>query len=892
MDEPGAGRGRGPLPRRRDRTGTVRPLRRACSRRPWLADRSATTSRRGRARSPAGAQPVAVLVGPAGTGKTFTLDAVRAAFEHAGHAVVGAAPSARAAIELAAGAGIPARTLHSAARPVAPRATTPRGRVAAGGRRGRHGRHPHPRSGRHRASSPPAGGCCSSVTTTSSPRSAPAAGSPPPPTTPACVAELTVNRRQRQPWEQAALRRAARRVTSPDAVAAYLAHDRVVVTDSPAAMIAAAVDRWFAARDAGLSAGAAGRHQRPRRRGSTRPSSPASPTPASSTAPRWRSGRRRSGSASGSSCAATAPNTPSDGQTVDVANGQTGHVVAIADGRLTVRLDHGGDERGAHRPVPAPGRAPRPTPTPSPPTGPRAAPGTWPSPSAPTASTAKAPTSQLSRGAARELARAHRSRSRRTPPATPLRELDRHDTGLTPPDEQARRHRATTSSSASAAPTPSSSPTPSTPTSTASTTSPAPSPSPTSKPTTPPPPPPSGSPPRPTAIDGADLADQIARVDHIARHVALGGQVSPSDRHNVGTVTALDDTAGQVHRAVRLRRRPARPPAPSDWADLRLINAADPTHPARRRPGPPRQPSSATSPPGSSGGRPPCAASASNPATPPGTPVPSTAHHRPARHAPQRRPTRLAHRAARRPARRRRRRHHLGRRRPHHRLLASPRPTPRPTAPGLGPRPATRTRRHGTRCTPDSASPAPGWPPPTASTPPTPIIPSRDRAARTPRRARRAARPAPPPTGAPPSPSSAAASSASTTPPTSSPAALGRPARPAAIGSSATGPTSSSTRRSTAPSPPPPGDPTPACSPTCCTRPISDTLADAIANNERWLRSALCAVADRDDTILDANAIEALEQWAAHPERAWTPAVEPTGSDGLDVLDDQPTLEL
>jgi hypothetical protein len=41
-----------------------------------------------------------VLVGPAGIGKTFTLDAVRAAFEHSGHAVVGAAPSARAAIEL------------------------------------------------------------------------------------------------------------------------------------------------------------------------------------------------------------------------------------------------------------------------------------------------------------------------------------------------------------------------------------------------------------------------------------------------------------------------------------------------------------------------------------------------------------------------------------------------------------------------------------------------------------------------------------------------------------------------------------------------------------------------------------------------------------------------
>ena len=38
---------------------------------------------------------VMVLVGPAGTGKTYTVDAIRTAFEHNGHTVVGAAPSAR-----------------------------------------------------------------------------------------------------------------------------------------------------------------------------------------------------------------------------------------------------------------------------------------------------------------------------------------------------------------------------------------------------------------------------------------------------------------------------------------------------------------------------------------------------------------------------------------------------------------------------------------------------------------------------------------------------------------------------------------------------------------------------------------------------------------------------
>jgi len=55
---------------------------------------------------------VSVLVGPAGTGKTFTLDTLRAVHQHAGYRVVGAAPSARAAHELATDAHIPASTLH------------------------------------------------------------------------------------------------------------------------------------------------------------------------------------------------------------------------------------------------------------------------------------------------------------------------------------------------------------------------------------------------------------------------------------------------------------------------------------------------------------------------------------------------------------------------------------------------------------------------------------------------------------------------------------------------------------------------------------------------------------------------------------------------------------
>jgi len=58
-------------------------------------------------------RPVEVVVGHAGTGKTFTLDAVRDAFEASGRRVLGACLAARAARELQAGAGIPATTAHA-----------------------------------------------------------------------------------------------------------------------------------------------------------------------------------------------------------------------------------------------------------------------------------------------------------------------------------------------------------------------------------------------------------------------------------------------------------------------------------------------------------------------------------------------------------------------------------------------------------------------------------------------------------------------------------------------------------------------------------------------------------------------------------------------------------
>ena len=58
-------------------------------------------------------RPVEVVIGHPGTGKTFTLDAVREAFEASGHQVIGVSLAARAARELQAGSGIVSTTAHA-----------------------------------------------------------------------------------------------------------------------------------------------------------------------------------------------------------------------------------------------------------------------------------------------------------------------------------------------------------------------------------------------------------------------------------------------------------------------------------------------------------------------------------------------------------------------------------------------------------------------------------------------------------------------------------------------------------------------------------------------------------------------------------------------------------
>lgn len=191
----------------------------------------------------ASTDPVSVLIGPAGTGKTYTLSVVREAFEAAGYRLVGAAPSARAAAELELDAAIESHTQHALIRrwdhgrdlpgadtvlvvdesamastrdlePLVNRT------VAAGGRVILVGDH------RQLPEIGPGGALAAANTQVRT------------------VAELTVNRRQRDPWEQAALAQ-LREGSVADAVAAYRDHDRVIVTDDHEQMLSTAVDRYL-----------------------------------------------------------------------------------------------------------------------------------------------------------------------------------------------------------------------------------------------------------------------------------------------------------------------------------------------------------------------------------------------------------------------------------------------------------------------------------------------------------------------------------------------------------------------------------------------------------------------------------------------------------------------
>jgi conjugative relaxase-like TrwC/TraI family protein len=283
--------------------------------------------------------PVAVLVGPAGTGKTFTIDTVRAAYEQGGWIVHGAAPSARAALELADGANLHTRTLHALIEAWNRGLDAPCSnsllvideagmadirtlenvvsrQVAVGGRVLLVGDH-------HQLPEIGAGGGLEHAARYGR-----------------CVAELTVNRRQHEAWEQRALTE-LRDGRVAVAVAEYLAHDRVIATATPAEMIATAVDRWLDAHDEGLRpvllAGTndlvdklndtviARLVARGELDAETAPYGPA----------HYRLGQRivlrRNSSAEETI----------DGESITVANGQLGTVISADERRIVVQLDRG-----------------------------------------------------------------------------------------------------------------------------------------------------------------------------------------------------------------------------------------------------------------------------------------------------------------------------------------------------------------------------------------------------------------------------------------------------------------------------------------------------------------------------------------------------------------------
>ena len=194
---------------------------------------------------------IEVLVGRAGTGKTYTLAAVASAYRAAGWTTIGVAPSARAARELETGAGIASFTVprfdhHRSDHPLTANTvvvvdeagmcgtvdlhhiiTTARQAGAKVILVGDHHQLPEVQAG---------GGLANAITTLGDQ-----------------MCELTINRRQVEPWEVDALDH-LRHGDVADAWDAYLTHDRVRILDDPVELHQLAVDNWWTAHTTGHDA--------------------------------------------------------------------------------------------------------------------------------------------------------------------------------------------------------------------------------------------------------------------------------------------------------------------------------------------------------------------------------------------------------------------------------------------------------------------------------------------------------------------------------------------------------------------------------------------------------------------------------------------------------------
>lgn len=189
---------------------------------------------------------VEVVVGRGGAGKTFALDAARAAWQASGVPVIGAALAARAAAELQAGSGIPSTTLDrllaELERP-GPISALPRGSVVVVDEAAMVGTRKLSRLaaaverakgklvlvGDHKQLPEiEAGGAFAAL-----------AGKVP-------TSELAGNRRQIETWEREALSE-LRSGSVPDAVAAYNQQGRITLAPTAEAAREAMVDDWWAA---------------------------------------------------------------------------------------------------------------------------------------------------------------------------------------------------------------------------------------------------------------------------------------------------------------------------------------------------------------------------------------------------------------------------------------------------------------------------------------------------------------------------------------------------------------------------------------------------------------------------------------------------------------------
>jgi conjugative relaxase-like TrwC/TraI family protein len=185
---------------------------------------------------------VEVVVGKAGTGKTYALDAARHAWHQAGIEVSGVALAARAAVELQDTAGIPSTTLASLLHRLdSSDYVLPSGSVLVVDEAGMVGTRQLARLMNHAADAHV------KVVLVGDPRQLPeldAGGLYRALTTRLPAIELTDNRRQTHVWEQAALDE-LRHGDPAVALDTYRTHGRIVIADTPHDLRERLVDDWW-----------------------------------------------------------------------------------------------------------------------------------------------------------------------------------------------------------------------------------------------------------------------------------------------------------------------------------------------------------------------------------------------------------------------------------------------------------------------------------------------------------------------------------------------------------------------------------------------------------------------------------------------------------------------